>query len=123
MMHWGAGAGFVIACSSPFRILGAGYEGWPWATPMRMEAEAIRIGLRFACTLGIKQIKICSDSLSVIQTLQVDGLGPPQIQEVVAEIQQWRQGRQSMEFYKVPRELVRAPEILARCARGLTNQG
>ncbi|KAK1324521.1 hypothetical protein QJS10_CPA01g00702 [Acorus calamus] len=82
MMHWGAGAGFVIACSSPFRILGAGYEGWPWATPMRMEAEAIRIGLRFACTLGIKQIKICSDSLSVIQTLLVDGLGPPQIQEI-----------------------------------------
>ncbi|KAK1305279.1 hypothetical protein QJS10_CPB11g01004 [Acorus calamus] len=117
MLHWGAGASFVIACSSPFCILGDGYEGCPWAIPMRMEAEAIRIRLRFARTLGIKQIKICSDSLSIIQTLQVDGLGPPQIQEVVVEIQQWRQGRQSMKFYKVPRELVRAPIILARCAR------
>ncbi|KAK1326984.1 hypothetical protein QJS10_CPA01g01721 [Acorus calamus] len=55
---------------------------------MRMEAEAIRIGIRSACTMGIKPIKICSDSLSIIQTLQVDGLGPPQIQDVIAEIQQ-----------------------------------
>ncbi|KAK1294737.1 hypothetical protein QJS10_CPA16g01060 [Acorus calamus] len=68
--------------------IGAGNEGWPWGTPIKMEAEAIRIGIRFACTLSIKQIKICSDSLSLIQTFQVDGLGPPQIQEVVAEIQQ-----------------------------------
>ncbi|KAK1306467.1 hypothetical protein QJS10_CPA10g01111 [Acorus calamus] len=73
----GAGAGFVAICTSPFRILGAGYAGWPWATPLRMEAEAIRLGVRFMRGQGIPISCICSDSLSLVQLLQSGSPGPP----------------------------------------------
>ncbi|KAK1325871.1 hypothetical protein QJS10_CPA01g01735 [Acorus calamus] len=43
-----AGAGFVIVCFDPIRIIGAGYKGWLWASPLRTEAEAIRLGTRQA---------------------------------------------------------------------------
>ncbi|KAK1325721.1 GDSL esterase/lipase [Acorus calamus] len=113
----GAGAGFVAICTSHFRILGAGYAGWPWATPLRMEAEAIRLGVRFMRGQGIPISCICSDSLSLIQLLQSGSPGPPQVQDAIAEIQRTDSPLSAWQFCKVPRDLVRAPEVLARFAR------
>ncbi|KAK1325136.1 hypothetical protein QJS10_CPA01g01197 [Acorus calamus] len=113
----GAGAGFVAICTSPFRILGAGYAGWPWATPLRMEAEAIRLGVRFMQGQGIPISCICSDSLSLIQLLQSGSPGPPQVQDAIAEIQRTVSPLSVWQFCKVPRDLVRVPEVLARFAR------
>ncbi|KAK1272268.1 hypothetical protein QJS04_geneDACA005891 [Acorus gramineus] len=44
-----------------------------------MGAEAMRIGLRFIEGLGITNLHICSDSLSLIQVILSGGPGPPQI--------------------------------------------
>ncbi|KAK1310760.1 hypothetical protein QJS10_CPA08g00493 [Acorus calamus] len=110
----GAGAGFVAICTSPFRILGVGYAGWPWATPLRMEAEAIRLGVRFMRKQGIHIFRICSDSLSLIQLLQSSSPGPPQVHDAITEIQRTDGPHSAWQCCKVPRDLVHAPEVLAR---------
>ncbi|KAK1326072.1 hypothetical protein QJS10_CPA01g01422 [Acorus calamus] len=114
----GAGAGFVVVNPRPFQILGAGFAGWPWATPLRMEAEAMRIGLRFVEGLGITKLHICSDSLSLIQVILSGGPGPSQIHDVVEEFHRWQRSPKHLAFSKVPREMVLAPEALAKYARG-----
>ncbi|KAK1326632.1 hypothetical protein QJS10_CPA01g03023 [Acorus calamus] len=68
------------------KIPGAGYEGWPWAPPFRMEVEAIRMGLKFACAVGFANIQVCSDCLPVIQILQAGSPGPPQIRDIMEDI-------------------------------------
>ncbi|KAK1324682.1 hypothetical protein QJS10_CPA01g01376 [Acorus calamus] len=67
-----------------------GFSGWPWATPLKMEAEAIRLGIRFLQGLGITQATVCTDALTLLQVFQMGGFDPPQIQEIVAEICEWK---------------------------------
>ncbi|KAK1285817.1 hypothetical protein QJS10_CPB20g01306 [Acorus calamus] len=116
LQQWGAGAAFVVVKTSPFKILRAGYEGWPWTPPFRMGVKAIRIRLKFACAAGFANIQVCSDCLPVIQILQAGSPRPPQIQDIYNRVN----SLPSTTFYKVPRQVVRAPEILAKYARGWT---
>ncbi|KAK1299041.1 hypothetical protein QJS10_CPB14g01424 [Acorus calamus] len=55
-----AGAAFVIVCkadsSSAFKVIGAGYAGWPWSSPHCMEGEAIRLGVLFARKKGLSNL-------------------------------------------------------------------
>ncbi|KAK1305730.1 40S ribosomal protein S3-3 [Acorus calamus] len=66
---------------------------------------------------GIPIFRICSDSLSLIQLLQSGSLGPPQVQDAIAEIQRTDGPHSAWQFCKVFRDLVCAPEVLARFAR------
>ncbi|KAK1302132.1 hypothetical protein QJS10_CPB12g00271 [Acorus calamus] len=104
LQQWGAGAAFVVVKTSPFKILGAGYEGWPWAPPFRMEVEAIRMGLKFACAAGFANIQVCSDCLPVIQILQAGSSGPPQIQDIMEDIYNRVNSLPSTTFCKVSRQ-------------------
>ncbi|KAK1310623.1 hypothetical protein QJS10_CPA08g00511 [Acorus calamus] len=79
-----------------------------------MEAEAIRLGVRFMRKQGIHIFRICSDSLSLIQLLQSGSPGPPQVQDAITEIQRTDGPHSAWQCCKVPRDLVHAPEVLAR---------
>ncbi|KAK1290730.1 Malonyl-CoA:anthocyanidin 5-O-glucoside-6''-O-malonyltransferase [Acorus calamus] len=39
-----------------WKVLGAGYAGWPWSTPICMEAEAIKLGVQFARRRGLERL-------------------------------------------------------------------
>ncbi|KAK1317567.1 hypothetical protein QJS10_CPA05g01856 [Acorus calamus] len=54
-------------------------KGWPWASPLKAEMEAIRMGVETAWAMGYKNMLIGTDSEGVVRLLQSDSLGPPQM--------------------------------------------
>ncbi|KAK1280562.1 hypothetical protein QJS04_geneDACA019758 [Acorus gramineus] len=68
------------------RIRGAGYTGWPWASPLKAEMEAVRMGAETAWAMGYKNMLIGTDSEGVVRLLQSDSLGPPQVQNILERV-------------------------------------
>ncbi|KAK1305676.1 hypothetical protein QJS10_CPA10g00608 [Acorus calamus] len=118
-----AGAAFVLLQNAPFQVVGVGYMYWPWAHPLRMETEAIRLGIQQARALGLNQIRVCSDSNRVIQLLQGNGIGPPSISLLVETIRAADLHTDPIQFVKVPRAYVMGPDILAKFARKQRKSG
>ncbi|KAK1296204.1 hypothetical protein QJS10_CPB15g00958 [Acorus calamus] len=112
-----AGAAFILIQEDPHRILGVGYWSWPWATPIRAEAEAIRLGLHQARTAQLKHILVCTDAETLLCALSSPGPGPPQLQDCISSIRSYDRAEDPLLFVKVPRENVYAPELIAKYAR------
>ncbi|KAK1275557.1 hypothetical protein QJS04_geneDACA010953 [Acorus gramineus] len=118
-----AGAAFVLVQNSPFQVMGVGYMYWPWAHPLRMETEAIRLGIQQARALGLNHIRVWSDSTRVIQLLQGSGIGPSSISLLVEAIRAANLHTDHIQFVKVPRAYVMGPDILAKFARKQRKSG
>ncbi|KAK1308804.1 hypothetical protein QJS10_CPA09g00704 [Acorus calamus] len=112
-----AGAAFVLIQEDPHRILGVGYWSWPWAAPIRAEAEVIRLGLHQARTAQLKHILVCTDAETLLCALSSPGPGPPQLQDCISSIRSYDSAEDPLLFVKVPRENVYAPELIAKYAR------
>ncbi|KAK1259875.1 hypothetical protein QJS04_geneDACA010161 [Acorus gramineus] len=80
-------AGFVVVQNKPFKVVGAGYSSWLWASPLRAEGEAIRQGVvLFARKKTTGPLCICSDAEAIVQLIQQAGPGPPPLQDIVKDI-------------------------------------
>ncbi|KAK1314474.1 hypothetical protein QJS10_CPA06g00825 [Acorus calamus] len=44
--------------TSNWKVLGAEYSGWLWSTPIRMEVEAIKLGVQFARRRGLEREQV-----------------------------------------------------------------
>ncbi|KAK1287775.1 hypothetical protein QJS10_CPB19g00208 [Acorus calamus] len=96
------------------KVVGVGYMYLPWAHPLRMETEAIRLGIQQARALGLNHIRVCSDSNRVIHLLQGSGIGPSSISLLVEAIRAANLHTDPIQFVKVPRAYVMGPDILAK---------
>ncbi|KAK1289073.1 hypothetical protein QJS10_CPB18g00882 [Acorus calamus] len=111
-----AGAAYVICKEEPLKIIGAGCASWSWASPIRMEAEAIAMGVFKARQLGLQNIFVCSDAETFIRTIQSGGPGPLQLQDCITRIRRNDSLEDPIKWCKVSRDAVVAPEKLARAA-------
>ncbi|KAK1291664.1 hypothetical protein QJS10_CPB17g00018 [Acorus calamus] len=112
-----AGAGFVVVQNKPFKVVGAGYSSWLWASPLRAEGEAIRHGVLFARKKTTGPICICSDAEVIVQLIQQAGPGPPPLQDIVKDIRNSMSLDAVLCAIKVERGHVIASEALAKYAR------
>ncbi|KAK1296322.1 hypothetical protein QJS10_CPB15g01188 [Acorus calamus] len=106
-----AGAAFVIIGQS-YRVLGVGYASWPWSSPIRMEAEAIRLGVQFARMKGLQKLVV----VNLLQGLMV---GPLALQQTVELIQACDSSSDRITFCKIPRPA----EALVQDARRTEKHG
>ncbi|KAK1285694.1 hypothetical protein QJS10_CPB20g01230 [Acorus calamus] len=101
-----AGAAFVVYArdvnSLNGRVVGAGFTGWPWSAPIRMEAEAIRLGVQFA-----RIDELVAGRMN----------GPAALQQTISAIRECDLFEDKIIFCKVNRTHVRAAEVLALHAR------
>ncbi|KAK1285056.1 hypothetical protein QJS10_CPB20g00848 [Acorus calamus] len=83
-----------------------------------INAETIARALGVSCArgMGLSNVHVCSDAESLIRALQEQGLGPPQIQDQVSKIRYMDSMGDPLQFHKVSRLIVRAPENIARQA-------
>ncbi|KAK1324739.1 hypothetical protein QJS10_CPA01g02021 [Acorus calamus] len=112
-----AGAAYVGIQDTPRRVLGAGFTWWPWASPLRAELEAIRMGIQACRSWGGNQMIVCSDSHLLITLLQGTGMGPSILQHSIEHFRTMVDASESVVFQKVSRDAVQAPEALAKYAR------
>ncbi|KAK1309256.1 hypothetical protein QJS10_CPA09g00568 [Acorus calamus] len=82
-----------------------------------MEAEAISRGLSAAHALGATKVVVCADAQIIINAIHGPGYGPPPLQHLLAQIKMVANKIHHIQFIKVHRADVRAPEELARRAR------
>ncbi|KAK1310040.1 hypothetical protein QJS10_CPA08g01385 [Acorus calamus] len=110
-----AGAAFVVYArdvnSLNGRVVGAGFTGWPWSAPIRMEAEAIRLGVQFARKKGLQNL------VELISLLQGRMNGPAALQQTISAIRECDLSEDKIIFCKVNRTHVRAAKVLALHAR------
>ncbi|KAK1317289.1 hypothetical protein QJS10_CPA05g01669 [Acorus calamus] len=110
-----AGAAFVVYArdvnSLNGRVVGAGFTGWPWSAPIRMEAEAIRLGVQFARKKGLQNL------VELMSLLQGRMNGPASLQQTISAIRECDLSEDKIIFCKVNRTHVRAAEVLALHAR------
>ncbi|KAK1324750.1 hypothetical protein QJS10_CPA01g01706 [Acorus calamus] len=111
------GAAYVGIQDTPRRVLGAGFTWWPWASPLRAELEAIRMGIQACRSWGGNQMIVCSDSQLLITLLQGTGMGPSILQDSIEHIRTMVDVSESVVFRKVSRDAVQALEALAKYAR------
>ncbi|KAK1281985.1 Cytochrome P450 93A2 [Acorus calamus] len=69
-----AGATYVICQEEPLKFIGVGCASWPWASPIRMEAEAIVLGVFKARQLGLQNIFVCSDAENLFELSNLEVL-------------------------------------------------
>ncbi|KAK1326472.1 hypothetical protein QJS10_CPA01g00323 [Acorus calamus] len=112
-----AGVGFVLLIPEPLTVIASGCAYWPWASPLRMEAEAIRYGVQYARKLKFRNIFVCSDAEVLIKLLNDPGPGPPQLMDVISAIRCPGSQGEYISYVKVPRQCVTGPEALAKYAR------
>ncbi|KAK1303660.1 hypothetical protein QJS10_CPB11g01467 [Acorus calamus] len=117
-----AGAAFVLIRLNG-QVFGAGFAGWPWSSPSRMEAEGIRLGVQVARMKGLKNLVVCSDSLELVNLLLGLMVPPMALQQVVEAIRLLDSTEDKISFCKVSRRLVGPAEALAIYARKTQTHG
>ncbi|KAK1309680.1 hypothetical protein QJS10_CPA08g00451 [Acorus calamus] len=112
-----AGAGFILILVNTGQVLGAGYNGWPWASPVTAEAEGIRAGLDFANKRGFSDIIVGTDAAQIVKLLSSSAPGPPHLLSLITLAHQVIHSGSRLRIMKVDRCHVRGPKALARYGR------
>ncbi|KAK1299525.1 Aldo-keto reductase family 4 member C9 [Acorus calamus] len=109
-----AGAGFILILVNTGQVLGAGYNGWPWASPVTAEAEGIRAELDFANKRGFSDIIVGTDVAQIVKLLSSSAPGPLHLLSLITLAHQVIHSGSRLRIMKVDRCHVRGPEALAR---------
>ncbi|KAK1304714.1 hypothetical protein QJS10_CPB11g01976 [Acorus calamus] len=117
------GAAFVCLEGCPILVIVAGLAHWSWASPLRMEVEAIAMGIVFSRRFGRHHIKVFSDSAAMVNLLGGSGLGPPMLRQIVETVHYAALDGNRITFSKVSRQTVRGAEVFARHAMRTSSDG